>query len=51
MKQKRPQIGDLVRVKWWPALGIVTGHDGIRTEVQWSDGTKGKPLRAELEVL
>ena len=53
MKQKRPQIGDLVRIVESEStiFGIVTGHDGIRTEVQWSDGTQGKPLRAALEVL
>ncbi len=53
MKQKRPQIGDLVRIMESDSaiLGIVTGHYGIRSEVQWNDGTEGMPLRAALEVL
>ena len=59
MKQKRPQIGDLVRVieyePGWTDLdkrfGVVVGHCGIRSEVEWNDGTYSEPMRAVLEVL
>ena len=59
MKQKRPQIGDLVRIieheRGWTdldkRLGIVVRHYGIRSEVEWNDGTYNFPMRATLEVL
>ena len=59
MKQKRPQIGDLVRIiehePGWTDLdkrfGIVVGHYGIRSEVEWNDGTYSEPMRTALEVL
>ena len=59
MKQKRPKIGDLVRIiehePGWTDLdkrfGIVVGHYGIRSEVGWTDGTYSEPMRTALEVL
>ena len=58
MKQKRPQIGDLVRLigtevptDFHGKIGIVTGHYGVRSEVEWNDGTYSEPMRATLEVL
>ena len=59
MKQKRPQIGDLVRIieheRGWTDLdkrfGIVVGHYGIRSEVGGNDGTYSEPKRTALEVL
>ena len=59
MKQKRPKIGDLVRIieheRGWTDLDkridIVVGHYGIRSEVEWNDGTYSEPMRTALEVL
>jgi len=61
VKQKKPQIGDLVRIveydsEWGRAyatkrIGIVVGHYGIRSKVEWSDGTYSEPMRVALEVL
>ena len=63
MKQKRPQIGDLVRIVGHEErlerdrtysnrrLGLIIGHYGIRSKVEWSDGTYSEPMRAALEVL
>ena len=62
-KEKRPQIGDLVRIIRSEtvqrvhnpdnarSIGIVVGHFGIRSEVEWNDGTYSEPMRAALEVL
>ena len=60
-KEKRPQIGDLVCMitdnhksldpPYQVRIGIVVGHLGIRSEVEWNDGTYSEPMRAALEVL
>ena len=62
-KEKRPQIGDLVRIIQSETIqrvhnpgrvstiGIVVGHFGIRSEVEWNDGTYSEPMRTALEVL
>ena len=62
-KEKRPQIGDLVRIIQSETvqrvhnpgrvgtIGVVVGHFGIRSEVEWNDGTYSEPMRAALEVL
>ncbi len=62
-KQKKPQIGDLVRIIQSETVqrvhnpgreskvGVVVGHFGIRSEVEWNDGTYSEPMRAVLEVL
>ena len=58
MKQKRPQIGDLVRLiprNWHTGydmlLGIVVGHVGFHCKVFYTDGRSGNPMRDALEVL
>ena len=61
MKQKKPQIGDLVRLteQPWPDqqgstrdyIGIVLEHEGIRSLVCYTSGVKGWPMRDILEVL
>jgi hypothetical protein len=58
VKQKRPQIGDLVRITFNEVptdhigkIGIVVGHYGIRSQIEWTDGTYSEPMRAALEVL
>jgi len=62
-KEKKPQIGDLVRIiqsetvqrvhnpDRVDTIGIVVGHFGIRSEVEWNDGTYSEPMRTALEVL
>ena len=63
-KEKRPQIGDLVRIIQSETvqrvhnpggrvgtIGVVVGHFGIRSEVEWNDGTYSEPMRTALEVL
>jgi hypothetical protein len=56
--EKRPQIGDLVRLipQDWHTdyellLGVVLGHDGIHCKVFYTDGRSGRPMREALEVL
>lgn len=58
MKQKRPQIGDLVGIvatevptDFHGRIGIVVGHYGIRSQIKWTDGTYSEPMRDNLEVL
>ena len=62
-KEKKPQIGDLVRIIQSETvqrvhnpgractIGVVVGHFGIRSEVEWNDGTYSEPMRTALEVL
>ena len=57
-KEKRPQIGDLVRLieqDWHTGydllLGIVIEQVGIRCRVFYTDGRMGDPMREALEVL
>ena len=56
--EKRPQIGDLVRIistevptDFHGKIGIVVGHYGIRSQIEWNDGTYSEPMRGNLEVL
>ena len=58
MKQKRPQIGDLVRLIKQPwhggtnlLIGVVVKHIGIRCKVFYMNGSMGEPTREMLEVL
>jgi hypothetical protein len=58
VKQKRPQIGDLVKLirqPWQGApnmlIGIVVEHIGIRCKVFYTSGCTGEPMREMLEVL
>jgi len=61
VRKKKPQIGDLVRMTtdnhrsldppYQVRIGIIIGHYGIRSEVEWNDGTYSEPMRAVLEVL
>ena len=56
--EKRPQIGDLVRLieqEWHTGydllLGVVVEHIGIRCKVFYTDGRTGDPMREALEVI
>ena len=56
--EKRPQIGDLVRLieQDWHTnydllLGVVVEHIGIRCKVFYTDGRMGDPMREALEVI
>ena len=57
-KEKRPQVGDLVRIMFNEVprdhigkIGIVVGHYGIRSQIKWNDGTYSEPMRRNLEIL
>mgnify|MGYP006401653653 FL=1 len=57
-KEKRPQIGDLVRLierDWHTGydllLGVVIEQIGIRCRVFYTDGRMGDPMREALEVI
>ena len=57
-KEKKPQIGDLVRLieRDWHTdydrlLGVVIGYDGIHCKVFYTDGRSGRPMREALEVI
>jgi len=57
-KEKRPQIGDLVRLierDWHTGydllLGVVIEQIGIRCRVFYTDGRMGVPMREALEVI
>ena len=57
-KEKRPQIGDLVRMIEQPwhtgydlLLGVVIEQVGIRCRVFYTDGRTGEPMREALEVI
>jgi hypothetical protein len=57
-KQKRPQIGDLVRLierDWHTGydllFGVVIEQIGIRCRVFYTDGRMGDPMREALEVM
>ena len=56
--EKRPQIGDLVRLIEQPwhenydlLLGVIIEQVGIRCRVFYTDGRMGDPMREALEVL
>ena len=56
--EKRPQIGDLVRLIEQPwhtgydlLLGVVIEQVGIRCRVFYTDGRMGDPMREALEVM
>ena len=61
--EKRPQIGDLVRIIQSETvqrvhnpgrtnkIGVVVEHIGIRCKVFYTDGRAGNPMREALEVL
>ena len=58
MRQKKPQIGDLVRLieqDWHTGydllLGVVIEQVGIRCRVFYTDGRMGDPMREALEVI
>jgi len=57
-KEKRPQIGDLVRLieRDWHTdydrlIGVVIEQIGIRCRVFYTDGRMGDPMREALEVI
>ena len=57
-KEKKPQIGDLVRLieqDWHTGydllLGVVIEQIGIRCRVFYTDGRMGDPMREALEVM
>jgi len=57
-KEKKPQIGDLVRLieqDWHTGydllLGVVIEQVGIRCRVFYTDGRMGDPMREALEVI
>ena len=57
-KQKKPQIGDLVRLIKQPwhtgydmLFGIVVEHHELHCKVFYTDGRMGRPMRETLEVL